>query len=53
MFKSNRDFADLRTEAAALQKIETKMLDELRSSEAKAQIRIWSMALFLAGSLLS
>ncbi|QFS84540.1 Core-2/I-Branching enzyme [Roseivivax sp. THAF40] len=47
LFKSNRDFADLRTEAAALQKIETKMLDELRSSEAKAHIRIWSMAEFI------
>ncbi len=47
LFKSNRDFADLRVEAAALQKIEAKMLDELRSPEAKAQIRIWSMAEFI------
>ena len=47
LFKSNRNFADLRTEAAALQKIEAKMLDELRSPETKAHIRIWSMAEFI------
>ena len=47
LFKSNRDFADLRQEAAALQKIEAKMLDELRSPDAKARIRIWTMAEFI------
>ncbi|SIS54315.1 Core-2/I-Branching enzyme [Roseivivax lentus] len=47
LFKSNRDFADLRTEAAALQKIEARMLDELRHPDAKAQTRIWTMAEFI------
>ncbi|MHA7875665.1 DUF5927 domain-containing protein [Roseivivax sp.] len=47
LFQSNRDFADLRTEAAALQKIEARMLDELRSPDAKARIRIWTMAEFI------
>ncbi|MHA6326977.1 DUF5927 domain-containing protein [Roseivivax sp. CAU 1753] len=47
LFKSNRDFGDLRVEAAALQKIEAQMLDQLRSPDAKAHIRIWSMAEFI------
>ncbi|WP_306132638.1 DUF5927 domain-containing protein [Roseivivax marinus] len=47
LFRSNRDFADLRREAAALQKIEAKFLDELRSPDVKARIRIWSMAEFI------
>ena len=47
LFKSNANFADLRAEAAALQKIEAKRLDELRSPNAKARIRIWSMAEFI------
>jgi hypothetical protein len=47
LFKSNANFADLRAEAAKLQKIESAMLDELRSPEAKARIRIWTMAEFI------
>ncbi|MFD1342666.1 DUF5927 domain-containing protein [Litorisediminicola beolgyonensis] len=47
LFQTNRNFADLRAEAADLQKIEASMLDALRSPYAKARIRIWSMAEFI------
>lgn len=47
LFKSNRNFADLRKDAALLQKIESEHLDELRSTNAKARIRIWTMAEFI------
>ncbi|WP_136441983.1 beta-1,6-N-acetylglucosaminyltransferase [Pacificoceanicola onchidii] len=47
LFKSNANFAELRTEAARLQKIESKMLDELRSPDVKARVRVWSMAEFI------
>ncbi len=47
LFQSNRNFADLRIEAAALQKIEAEHLVALRSPWAKARIRIWTMADFV------
>ncbi|WP_299937192.1 beta-1,6-N-acetylglucosaminyltransferase [uncultured Pelagimonas sp.] len=47
LFKSNANFAEIRAEAAALQKIESKMLDELRSPDVKARVRIWTMAEFI------
>ncbi|SLN33069.1 DUF5927 domain-containing protein [Roseisalinus antarcticus] len=47
LFLANEDFALLRAEAAALQKIESEHLDALRSPHAKARIRIWTMAEFL------
>ncbi|HKL45198.1 MAG TPA: beta-1,6-N-acetylglucosaminyltransferase [Roseovarius sp.] len=47
LFKSNRNFADIRQEAARLQQIESKHLDVLRSPWAKARIRIWTMAEFI------
>ncbi|MEQ5869413.1 glycosyl transferase [Sagittula sp. NFXS13] len=47
LFKSNSNFSDIRAEAARLQKIESRMLDILRSPETKARIRIWSMAEFI------
>ncbi|MFW2588511.1 beta-1,6-N-acetylglucosaminyltransferase [Sagittula sp. SSi028] len=47
LFKSNANFADIRAEAAGLQKIESRMLDILRSPDAKARIRIWTMAEFI------
>ena len=47
LFKSNANFADIRAEAAKLQKVESKMLDTLRSPDVKARIRIWSMAEFI------
>ena len=46
LFRSNRDFGTLRKEAAVLQKIESDHLDVLRSAQAKARIRIWTMAEF-------
>jgi hypothetical protein len=47
LFKSNRNFADIRKEAAALQRIESKHLDVLRSPSSKARARIWTMAEFI------
>lgn len=47
LFKSNLNFADIRKQAAALQKIESKHLEMLRSPEAKARVRIWTMAEFI------
>ncbi len=47
LFQSNRNFADLRAEAAELQKIESEHLHALRSPYAKARIRIWTMADFI------
>ncbi|QIZ82564.1 beta-1,6-N-acetylglucosaminyltransferase [Thalassovita gelatinovora] len=47
LFKSNRNFADLRKEAALLQKIEAEHLNVLRSPYSKARIRIWTMAEFI------
>ena len=47
MFLSNRNFADIRQEAAQLQKIESEHLNALRSQWAKARVRIWSMAEFI------
>lgn len=47
LFQSNRNFADLRTEAADLQKIESDHLEALRSIYAKSRVRIWTMAEFI------
>ena len=47
LFQSNRNFAELRAEAAQLQKIEADHLNALRSPYAKARIRIWTMAEFV------
>ncbi|MEO9777854.1 MAG: beta-1,6-N-acetylglucosaminyltransferase [Sedimentitalea sp.] len=47
LFHSNCNFADLRKRVAKLQKIEAKQLAFLKSGEAKAQIRIWSLAEFV------
>ncbi len=47
LFKSNLNFADIRAEAARLQKIESEHLDVLRSPYSKARIRIWTMADFI------
>jgi len=47
LFQSNRNFADLRTEAAMLQKIESEHLSALRSPWAKGRIRIWTLAEFV------
>ncbi len=51
LFKSNRNFADLRKEAARLQKIESDHLGILRSQWTKARVRIWTMAEFIEGPM--
>ncbi|MCF6233822.1 MAG: beta-1,6-N-acetylglucosaminyltransferase [Rhodobacteraceae bacterium] len=47
LFKSNRNFSDLRKDAAKFQKIENEHLKILRKSTAKAKVRIWTMAEFI------
>jgi len=47
LFRSSDNFSFIRREAAALQKIEAKHLDVLRSSFTNARVRIWSMADFV------
>lgn len=47
LFKSNQNFAQLRKQAAQLQKIEAEFLNTLRSPYTKARIRIWTMAEFI------
>jgi hypothetical protein len=47
LFQSNRDFAEIRQEAARLQNIENLQLNMLRSPETKARVRIWTMAEFI------
>jgi hypothetical protein len=51
LFRSNADFAEIRREAARLQRIETEHLDILRSPHAKARVRIWTMADFVAAPM--
>ncbi len=47
LFKSNLNFADIRKEAARLQKLENDQLFALRSPYAKARVRIWTLAEFI------
>ncbi len=47
LFHSNRNFSDIRKEAANLQKIEAQFLSELRKPWVKARVRIWSLAEFV------
>ena len=47
LFRSNRNFADIRKDAALLQKVESDHLDILRSPYVKARVRIWTMAEFI------
>jgi hypothetical protein len=47
LFRSNLDFQVIRQTAAHLQQIESKQLEQLRSPEAKARIRIWTLAEFI------
>ncbi|WP_424943506.1 beta-1,6-N-acetylglucosaminyltransferase [Aliiroseovarius crassostreae] len=44
LYRSTRNFTDIRREAARLQKIESDHLDILRSSYSRARVRIWTMA---------
>ena len=47
LFRSNKNFSDLRREAARLQQIEAAHLSLLRAQETKARVRIWTMAEFV------
>ncbi len=47
LFRSNRNFADIRQAAAALQKTEAEHLALLRHSWVRARVRIWSLAEFV------
>lgn len=47
LFHSNRNFSDIRREAAQLQKIEAEMLTVLRSPWVKARVRTWTLAEFV------
>jgi len=47
LFKPNLNFADIRKEAARLQKLENEQLFALRSPYAKARVRIWTLAEFI------
>jgi hypothetical protein len=47
LFHSNRNFSEIRAEAARLQQIESAHLKILRSMYTKARVRIWTMADFV------
>ncbi len=47
LFQSNRNFGDIRAEAARLQKIESDFLTVLRAPAVKARVRIWNLAEFV------
>lgn len=47
LFQSNQNFADIRAEAARLQRIESEFLAILRAPNVKARVRIWSLAEFI------
>jgi hypothetical protein len=47
LFRSNRNFGEIRKEAARLQRIETDHLSILRSMYVKARVRIWTVADFI------
>lgn len=47
LFRSNMNFADIRSEAARLQQLETKQVQGLKSSQTKACVRLWSLADFV------
>lgn len=47
LFHSNRNFGEIRREAARMQKIEQEFLAILRDAHAKARVRIWTLADFV------
>ena len=47
LWRSGRSAADVRAEAARLQKIESDFIAYLGTAETKAQVRIWSIAEFV------
>lgn len=47
LFQANRDFADIRREAARLQQVESEHLNALRSTWVKARVRVWTLSEFV------
>lgn len=47
LFQQNRNFSEIREEAARLQKIESAHLEILRSGWTKARVRVWTLAEFV------
>lgn len=47
LYRLQKPFAQIRREAARLQKIEMHQIDILRSNYVKARVRIWSLAEFI------
>ena len=47
LFQSNLNFSEIRAEAARLQKIESEFLASFNSPEAKARVRVWTLAEFV------
>ncbi|WP_435257157.1 DUF5927 domain-containing protein [Thioclava sp. FR2] len=47
LFHSNRNFGEIRREAARMQKIEQEFLTILRDAHSKAKVRIWTLADFV------
>ncbi len=47
LFQSNRDFQDIRRDAAWQQQVESDQLNVLRSRWTKARVRIWTLAEFI------
>ena len=47
LFQSNRNFGEIRKDAARMQKVEAEHLGILRNSWTKARVRIWTMAEFV------
>ncbi|QBY02037.1 glycosyl transferase [Rhodophyticola sp. CCM32] len=47
LFLSNRNFSEIRKEAAMMQKREVEFVNTLRSVKTRADVRIWSLAEFI------
>ncbi len=47
LYQANRNFADIRQEAALLQRREAEFVKELRHVQARADIRVWTLAEFI------
>lgn len=47
LFHSNRNFSDIRKDAANMQKVEADFLSELRKPWVKARVRTWTLAEFV------
>lgn len=47
LFQSNRNFADIRAEAAQMQRCEIDFINTLRHVKSRADIRIWTLAEFV------